>query len=269
VCGPWRDLSAHDHRDALERSTAPSLRHHSAVDTIVAIVHDSQVARQPPRPAADQGWTYRDEVLLHTLVTVRQTMDGTLDQRPFLTSRFALNFEGERLLASGYYRQDWWGAIGDGSYTYNSTLVAGTGALGLGLAAGTLYSSHRSKVNARSQALRDATHRWRPVDAGDLHISNCGFYLAGPIGLRFFGWASIRQADIIGYGKLQYTADTDHGLQSWMLAADWAELVFALWALARHTAHPQWIDGSWFPFETMRQRAAHYGRSVPSLNPPG
>ena len=33
----------------------------------------------------------------------------------------------------------------------------------------------------------------------------------------------------------------------WAIASDWAELVFVLWALARHPRHPQLINGEWLP----------------------
>ena len=140
---------------------------------------DTRAVRRQHGAEAPVGWTYRDDVLVATLVAVREAMEGRLVDRPILTSRFALQFPGERLVASGRYRLDWSGAIGDGSYSSRSFFVGGTGAVGIGLAAGSLIASNHAATQARNRTMMDARRTWRFVDAGDLHVSDDGFYLNG------------------------------------------------------------------------------------------
>jgi hypothetical protein len=71
---------------------------------------------------------------------VVEAIDGRLARRPILTRRFALQFPDERLVASGRYRLDSYGAVGDGSSTTSSTFVGGTGAVGIGLAVGSVIA---------------------------------------------------------------------------------------------------------------------------------
>jgi hypothetical protein len=115
----------------------------------------------------------------------------------------------------------------------------------------------------------DARRTWRFVDAGDLHVSDYGFYLnGGEYGHRPYSWSAIYQADMVEFGCVEYSAETNSGSQTWRLSSEWAELVFAFWALARHQNHPQWIDRSWYPFDVMRRRAAYFHRPMPtSLTP--
>lgn len=223
------------------------------------------MARVRASQTVPDGWTYRDEVLIATLVVVHEAVAGRLDSRPLLTSRFALEIEEERLVASGRYSLEWWGTVGDGRYSTQTIFVGGTGALGIGLAAGSLIGSHRANSRARSRAIADACPKWRAVDAGELHISDYGIYVTGgQYGHRYFHWGAIRQADVVEHGCVQYTAETTAGSQTFRLMSESAELVFAFWALARHRNHPQWIDGSWYPFDVMRARAAHFHRPMPA-----
>ena len=218
------------------------------------------------KAATPDVWTYRDEVLVATLAIVNDAIAGRLEQRPLLTSRFALAYTDDKLFAGGNYLLDWWGATGDGSYSYNRGFVAGTGLIGMGAMVGSLIGNSVARNKAVSAAYAASTVCWRPVDMGLVHVSNFGFYLSdGHRGFRFYSWDSVRQADIVGPTCVQFTASTDNGMQTWRLMSDWAELVFAFWALARHRNHPQWIDGSWYPFDVMRARARYHSSALPEL----
>lgn len=220
--------------------------------------------RKPTQP--DPGWTERDSILVHTLMIVHATIEDRLHERPFLASRFALAYPDERLVASGAYDLQWWGAAGDGSWSVGSTFVGGTGRLGAAMVVGSIVGSSIAKSRARSKATGDAAIRWRPVDRGTVHITSHAFYLTdGMHGHRSYGWDSLNQIDVVEPGAVQFTGTTDQGTQTWLLASPWAELVFAYWILARRHPHPQWIDGSWFPYDTMRERSSYYGYGMPHL----
>lgn len=206
-------------------------------------------------------------MLVHTLMIADCLLRGTLDDRPFLASRFALTYPGERVLGVGPYDLRWWGAVGDGSWSIGgSTFVAGTGRLGMGLVAGSLIVNQRAKSRARAAAAADATLQWRPVDQGHLHVTTHAFYFTdGAYGHRMFPWEVVQQVDVTEPGVAHFTGDTDQGSQTWRLTSTWAELLFATWVIARRHPHPQWLDGSWFPYETMRERCTYYGYSMPEL----
>ena len=93
------------------------------------------------KAATPDVWTYRDEVLVATLAIVNDAIAGRLEQRPLLTSRFALAYTDDKLFASGNHLLDWWGATGDGSYSYNRGFVAGTGLIGMSAMVGSLIGN--------------------------------------------------------------------------------------------------------------------------------
>lgn len=225
------------------------------------------MAKRTPSPAPDV-WTYRDEVLVATAHIVAATATGELDRLPRLASNLALSYDDEQLVAVGDYRLDWWGANGDGTWSHAGGFAAGTGPIGIGLAVGSLIGNSVGRARARAEAADAAMIRWRPVDAGQVHITTHGLYLTGGRhGYRRFLWDHLQQADVVVPCVLQFSASTDHGNQTWRLYSDWAELLFAYWALARNRNHPQWITGTWYPSDIMRQRAAYHRKDLAAIPP--
>lgn len=129
------------------------------------------------------------------------------------------------MFSPGHERQAWVSApsrifelraAGNGTYNQSGGFVFGTGTLGMAMIAGSLIGNAISNSNARARALADAqvAFRWH-LDAS-LHVTNDGFILHTP----------------------------QHVL-TWQILCPYAELLFVLWALAKHPDHPQLADGSW------------------------
>lgn len=104
---------------------------------------------------------------------------------------------------------------------------------------------------------------------GELAVSTHGVYLTGPEGHRFNRWTAIDQADIVEPQCVQFSGtNSSGGSGHWRMHSDWAELAFAYWCLARNQNHPQWLNGSWFPIDMMRQRTKRFAKDLPGLTPP-
>jgi hypothetical protein len=200
------------------------------------------------RPTQGGHWTAHDSALYATCEIATAVAQGQGDQLPVLAHSFALDLApNDRLLASGGYALDWWGAAGDGSYMTSSFIAGGTGVFGLGLLAATAIGSSARNARAKRNAAADAADRWRPVDAGTVHVSYFGFYLTdGQCGFRRFGWHDLVQASVTEVGGMHFHAATSGGGSSdFFLRSDWAELLFVMWAMYRNQHHPQLIGGSW------------------------
>lgn len=155
--------------------------------------------------------------------------------------------EGEVALAAGDLTVDSFHAAGDGSYEHSSTFLFGSGALGLALAAGTLAASASGNAKRRNQAAADAQLAWRPDFAGTIFVTNLGFFVQTMQGMFEWGWESVSLMQVVGFNCVILQGNSVNGPITWRLTTEWAELVFALWALARHPRHPQLLDGSWLP----------------------
>lgn len=189
-------------------------------------------------------WTQHDTALWHTLDILAMRLTGTLDRRPTVLTSFAHAWgPDETILAQGPYELMQFTAADGGSF-----LIGGTGGLGLALLAGTaIYSANRR------------TEKWRRVDQGQLSVSTHGFYLASAAGLRPWSWDGIDAVTVAGPGAVYLQGRSDQGAAvCWGVGSDWSELLFVLWALARHRQHPQLLDGAWLP-PGWTARAAHHG----------
>lgn len=208
------------------------------------------MSRQNPqklhkRKGGGRQWLPADSALWHTLDIV-----STIQQRNIPRQRVATVFplkENEIALTSGNFNIDSMRAIGDGSYVHNSSFVFGTGLIGAALTVGTLTASAAGNASRRAAAAADAQVTWRPAFQGMLTVTNRGFYLQTPEGLFWWNWESITLLEIQNFSVLVMQGQGDSGPVTWRIWSDWAELIFALWALHVHPNHPQFLAGSWVP----------------------
>jgi hypothetical protein len=172
--------------------------------------------------------------------------DG-LDGIPEILSSFPPSLgPDERLWASGPYIACEFRPLGDGTWQTSNTFVAGTGTLGLSLAVGSLVAGAVSRSKARDRAAADAVARWVPAHQGQLFVSGYGFYFHTPQ-VFSWRWSDIDEATVTAAGETRISGHSTRGPTMWAIASDWAELVFVLWALARHPRHPQLVNGEWLP----------------------
>jgi hypothetical protein len=215
----------------------------------------------PGRPdGGSRPWTDADSALWHTVRILFAVDSGQLPDEGIATL-FPLH-PGERPLAQAGYQLDAMRAIGDGSYQRTGSFAFGTGALGLGLAVGTLAANASSNAAARARAEADAQIMWRPDSAGMLTVTNLGFYLVTATGTFWWNWESIDLMQVLAFNTIALQGRSEHGPVTWRIFSYWSELVFVLWARARHPAHPQLPDGRWLP-ENWAPWAARMGHPLP------
>lgn len=138
-------------------------------------------------------------------------------------------------------------ADGDGSYVHSTGFAFGTGVFGLALAAASIAGNASANASRRAQAQADAAVAWRPEFRGDVVVTSQGFYLLGPSGLLRWDWHSIDLMQVVSHSTVVLQGRSNRGPVVWRIFSDWAELVFVLWAMARHPQHPQLLDGTWLP----------------------
>lgn len=203
------------------------------------------VARKNSRRSVVRDWTQADSAIWHTIDIVDQLMNRQVPDRDVSTF-FPLR-EDEVPLAAGHFLIDSMRAAGDGSYVHNTSFAFGTGLLGVALTAGTLIGSAAANANRRAQAMADAQVTWRPDFSGLLVVTNRGFYLQTATGIHRWNWEAITMTESQGFSCLVLQGESVDGIVTWRLHSDWAELVFALWALFVHPRHPQFVNRSWIP----------------------
>ncbi|KAE8762409.1 hypothetical protein [Georgenia thermotolerans] len=154
--------------------------------------------------------------------------------------------DAETLLAAGPFTRYVLRA-GDGSYRRSSGFFFATGAVGLAataaVAAGQLVGNARRKRAAE----RDAAPRWEAAGTGLLTVSTHGFYLSAPGGLAAWPYAAVGACEVGRPGLVDLSGQSTTGPVRWLLESDWAELLFAMWALAAHPGHPPLASGAWLP----------------------
>ena len=177
------------------------------------------------------------------VAAVRAGRIGTLPRwgSPFPTS---LGPE-EHLLAGGRARRLAYRPGGDGSYRTSSGLFLATGPWGI--AATLAVAGAQAVTNSRRKAAAEAASvpRWVVEEQGGLWVSQHGLYFLTPGGLRTFAWESFTAADLLGPRSLSVSWSGPGGQQMIGFECDWAELAFALWALARHPEHPRLAEERW------------------------
>ncbi|MEU3621066.1 hypothetical protein BS329_11210 [Amycolatopsis coloradensis] len=215
-------------------------------------------------------WTQRDEALRYTCYLAAMVAGGhDLSLTPEVLAPFpAVNADDERLWAVGQFILSDFRALGNGSWQVNTPMVVGTGAVGLGLVAGSLIGGAVAKSRARAAAQAAAVPRWVPMDRGSVYASSYGFYLYTPQVFRW-RWSAMTAASIVAPATLHFAGDSASGPISWLLQSDYAELLFVIWALNQHPQHPQLVTGGWLPRGWLQHARAH-GRQpdiVPALMP--
>lgn len=208
-------------------------------------------------------WTDRDAALLHTCRVVAVLQErGDVTAFPEVVGPFPPARVDEQFLATGPFTVWSWTALGDGSWSVSTPSVAGTGTLGLGLAAGSILGGAIARRRARREAAAAAQPRWVPISHGALYVSQHGFYLHTPM-LLTWHWDRITTADLLAPGAVHISGTSTDGPVTWLLHSNWAELVFVLWAMARHPRHPQLLTG-WLP-DGWAERARAMHQPVPPL----
>lgn len=224
------------------------------------------MAKKQPSPMAPP-WTYRDDVLSYTCYLAGLMADNAeLSQVEEVLAPFpGRNVPGERFLATGSVVVSDFRALGDGSWSVSTPFVAGTGALGVGLVAGSLVGGAIARSRARQQAAAAAVPRWVPIEQGGLYLSAHGFHLYTPRVLSWH-WEAITGAAMVAPAVVHVTGNSKNGPVSWLFQSEWAELLFVMWANAVHPRHPQLVTGQWLPPGWVEH--AQWHRRVPAL-PPG
>jgi hypothetical protein len=197
----------------------------------------------------DVQWTEHEVMLWETARVVAAVMrEEPLQARP---CNFALSLSpdfSEVLLVTGGYSRQWLGALGDGSYQTSTTMVGGFGPAGIALAAATLGGSALGNARRKSKAAAAASVAWRDMDHGAIHVSTRGFYLDTGHQLMPFSFWDLQRVDLTAPGEAQWSATMSGGsIETFRFTSVCAEMVFALWALARCPTHPQFLNFTWLP----------------------
>lgn len=195
-----------------------------------------------PTPSAD-SWTDADHVMLVTCRIIADIVAGRLPDTGMATY-FRLS-SGAVALVSGPLRVLELRANGDGRYPTTSTLVAGTGVLGLALLAGSLAGSAVRTSRARQRAQADARVEFRYQFDAQVYVTTTGFSLQHPDGVADWSWGDIQAMQLVGPHDALLQGGSTRGPVTWRLLTPWAELLLVLWGLAEHPSHPQLADGSW------------------------
>lgn len=196
-----------------------------------------------------QAWAARHHALGVTSAIAYEVLSGRMpDARYEIPTSFPPAFApDERFWACGPFRLQDCRSVGDGSYYESTTIVGGTGLLGLTLIGATALGSAAANRRRRDAAARDMQPRWVDIDQGLLTVGSQGMYLQSASGLSPWAWVWITGADMVAPGCLHFSGQTAHGTVSLIVVSDWAELAFVGWAAARHLRHRQVLDGSWYP----------------------
>lgn len=212
--------------------------------------------RQRVQPAA---WSAHDAAVLATVEIASALVAGEPERlRPVVADFPPQIAYDETLLAVGDVDVLTYRAVGDGSYAHRSPAVVASGGRGASAALATAAASAAGNRARRRRAQADAQARWVLDDRGAIWVSTAGFYLRTPSGLFPWGWDAVRAVSVVGPAAARVDGAGQAGTVTWMLRTDWAELLFVLWALRRHPAHPQLGDGSWLP-PGWQQRARERG----------
>jgi len=225
------------------------------------------VPRREAQPDDLDQATVRDAVLLYTCQLAELVRaGGDLGAVAEVVGPFPPSIgPDEHFWVSAPYALRKHRSMGDGSWSAPMIIAGGTGAFGVGLLAGSVIGNASASSRARRQAAADAVPRWVVTEHGALHVSRYGFYLAAQAPCPW-PWESVTSATMVGPGSVHMSGDSVRGPVSWIIDSDWSELVFVLWALARHPTHPQLLSGGWLPPGWVQWAVAH-NQPVPTTFP--
>ena len=217
------------------------------------------------RPDPSRRWLPADSALWQTCKLVSEINERRVPELRTPTM-FPLQ-ANEIAFATGPASVESFYAPGDGLYNTSSTVFAGTGKFGLAMGAASLAGSAIGNASRRARAISDATPMWRPIFQGSVVVSNMGFYLLDAAHKLDWDWESIDLMQVVGFTAVELQGQSTQGPIRWRITSDWAELIFVLWAMARHPQHPQLLDQSWVP-RGWAQWAAAQGYPLPGQQPP-
>lgn len=197
-------------------------------------------------PQQEEFLRRHDAALWRTLEINELIDSGGLTQVAPIPVTFASQIGAdERFLGAGPFELLEFAAVGDGSYTHDSSFFFASGAMGLALTGGMAAARAIGNTQRRAQAAADARARWKILDTGQLWVSQYGFYLRSHHGFFVWAWPSIHAMELIGPGRILLDGDSQNGSVHWILQSDWSELAFTLWARERHPQHPQFLSRAW------------------------
>ena len=206
------------------------------------------MAGQPQRE-----WTDNDQALLYTVHLVADLLaDRPMRPAPVRTPFPPQYAREEQYLASSNFTLYSYRGLGDGSYMHDSSFFFATGSGGLAATAGFAAARALGNSRRRNQAARDAVARWLPRHTGEVTVSDHGVYFRNLQDFFAWHWGAIDSAEMMGFNQLVIAAPSTAGTMHWMLESLYAELVFALWAKARHPSHSQLVTGDWLPENWLR-----------------
>lgn len=189
----------------------------------------------------DRQWTDADAAMWHTCHIV-EDIESRRVPAARVSTYFALR-PGEIALVAGPYGMHELRAD-EGYYESSPALVlATTPAMAVGSMIGTLWGS----AIARSRAEAAAQVIWRENLGGEVIVTNQGFYLNEHGRLYTWTWESIDALFVLGFNVIEMSGKAERGHVVWRITSHWAELIFVLWAMARHPQHPQIHDRLWIP----------------------
>lgn len=203
------------------------------------------MARKPKPPA--RTWVAYDDALAFTVAVKDAIENERYEDLPSLPTNFPPEAPGERVLLARSFSLSTYRALGDGSYQAGGVFVGGTGAVGMGLIAGSLIGTAIGRSAAKQRAAANAVPRWVVDEAGMLHVSTHALYFGSSHGLGRWHWDSLTGVNVIAPGQIQVQGNSRTGTVNWIIHSEAAELAFVMWALARHPQHPQLVSGTWLP----------------------
>jgi len=207
------------------------------------------------------GSAEHDEALRETRAILAAVSSDRLAGLPRWGSPFPTSLgPGEHLLAGARAHRLAYRPTGDGSYRRSSGLFVATGPWGIAATLAVAGAQVVTNSRRRAAAAAGSVPRWVVEEQGGLWVSQHGLYLLTPSGLTTFAWDSFVVADLLGPRSLSVSWAGPRGQRMIGFECDWAELAFALWALARHPEHPRlaaegWLPEGWRERETARLEA--------------
>lgn len=193
--------------------------------------------------AASDGWSDADQGMFITCRMIADVLAGRLP--PNRTPTYFRLGPGVVAFLSGPSQVLELRSNGDGSYYRNTTVMAGTGGVGLALLAGSLAGSAIGNSRARARAMADAQVAFRHQFDAVMYVTNAGMIFQNAGGVFTWWWSDVQAMQVVGPHDVLMQGKSDRGPVTWRLLTPWAELVMVLWALDQHPQHPQLQDGSW------------------------
>lgn len=215
------------------------------------------------------GLSSHDQAIGRT-VLVNQALDaGRLAEVGPIGTVFAPPFgPDELMLGAGPFQLLEFCAAGNGQYERNGGFFFATGRYGLAMTAGVMAAQAFQNSRARQAAADAAQQRWRQVEQGWLTVSDHGFHFQTPQGLLTWSYSDVMEASLTAPGQVMIAGQSTNGPVRWIVVSDWAELLFTLWARARHPRHPQFVGRTWIP-AGWSERVLRAGMPLPQFRPQG